>query len=146
MRWLIEADNATVAVAEGRIVAPGGAYDLVLRVPGSTIRPGLINAHDHLHRNHYGRLGHGPYGHACDWARDIQQRCARRIARGRRRPRRDALLEGAWKNLFAGVTTVMHHDRWERDFEDQFPLRVAPLACGDSLAMTPDYSPPPGQR
>ncbi|MGN6820992.1 MAG: amidohydrolase family protein [Sphingomonas sp.] len=45
---------------------------------------------------------------------------------------------GAWKNLFAGVTTVVHHDAWEEAFERDFPLRVAPLASADSLGMTPD--------
>ena len=136
-RLLIEARNRTVGVANGVMVAPVGRFDLVLRFPDSDVRPGLINAHDHLHRNHYGRLGAPPYPDAYAWARDIQRRHRETIARGRAVPRRDALLRGAWKNLFAGVTTVVHHDPWEPAFEDGFPLRAVAIACADSLGMTP---------
>jgi cytosine/adenosine deaminase-related metal-dependent hydrolase len=137
-RLLIEAANRTIAVDEGRIIEPEGRFDCVLRFPGCEIRPGLINAHDHLHRNHYGRLGAPPYRDAYAWGRDIQRRCAAEIAAGRALARREALLRGAWKNLRAGVTTVVHHDRWEPDFDDEFPLRVLPIASADSLGMTLD--------
>ncbi len=137
MRLLIEARNRAVAIEGERIAPPEGAFDLVLRFPDAEVRPGLINAHDHLHRNHYGRLGQPPYRDAYEWARDIQARCGRHIAEGRRTPRREALLAGAWKNLFAGVTAVAHHDAWEADFDQGFPLRVAPIPSADSLGMTP---------
>lgn len=135
MRILINARNRSVAIEGSRIVPEGGRFDIVINRPNSEVQPGLINAHDHLHRNHYGRLGSGLYRNAYHWAADIQLRFARRIARGRRMPRREALLTGAWKNLFAGVTTVVHHDAWERDFDHSFPIRVARVACADSLGM-----------
>jgi cytosine/adenosine deaminase-related metal-dependent hydrolase len=50
--------------------------------------------------------------------------------------RRAALLAGAWKNLFAGVTTVVHHDAWEADFDHGFPIRVARVPSADSLGMS----------
>jgi cytosine/adenosine deaminase-related metal-dependent hydrolase len=130
-RLLIEADNAAIGVADGVIVEPAGRFDLALRLPGRTIVPGLINAHDHLHRNHYGRLGSPPYPNARAWGSDIQMRFRARIAAGRAVPRREALLRGAWKNLFAGVTSVVHHDPWEADFDAGFPLRVVPLASAE---------------
>lgn len=133
---LINARNRSVAIEDGLIVAEGGRYDAVVDCRGADIRPGLINAHDHLHRNHYGRLGRPTYPNAYCWADDIQVRYRRRIARGRRLPRRQALLAGAWKNLLAGVTTVVHHDPWERDFERQFPIRVARVACADALGRS----------
>ncbi|HYD24035.1 MAG TPA: amidohydrolase family protein, partial [Croceibacterium sp.] len=37
----------------------------------------------------------------------------------------------------AGVTTVVHHDRWEPDFEDDFPLHVPRIAWANSLGMPP---------
>jgi cytosine/adenosine deaminase-related metal-dependent hydrolase len=135
MRLLIAARNRAVAVEEGQIVAPEGAFDIVLEFPDAEIRPGLINAHDHLHRNHYGRLGAPPYASAYEWAEDIQARHHSLIAERGRKPRRDALLAGAWKNLFAGVTSVMHHDPWEEDFERDFPLRVLRVRNADSLGM-----------
>ncbi len=137
MRLLIVARNRAIAVERGRIVAPEGAFDIVLELPEADVRPGLINAHDHLHRNHYGRLGAPPYASAYDWAEDIQSRHGALIAERGRLPRREALLAGAWKNLFAGVTSVMHHDRWEPDFERDFPIRVARVRNADSLGMAP---------
>ena len=144
MRLFIHARNRALAVEGGCIADAEGGCDLALHFPDAEIAPGLINAHDHLHRNHYGRLGHPPYLSAYEWAADIQARHAHRIGDGRARPRREALLEGAWKNLFCGVTTVVHHDRWESDFESGFPLKLARLCCADSLGMTPDLAPPPG--
>jgi len=137
MRLLISASNRAVAVEHGRIVETVGPFDLTLSFPEGEVRPGLINAHDHLHRNHYGRLGRPPYRSARDWARDIQFRHRQRIEIGRQTPRREALLTGAWKNLFAGVTTVVHHDPWEPDFERDFPLSVVRVRQADSLGMTP---------
>jgi cytosine/adenosine deaminase-related metal-dependent hydrolase len=138
MRMLVNARNRAVAIEGDRIVAADGRFDIVIDCPDAEVRPGLINAHDHLHRNHYGRLGQTSYRNAYQWARDIQARYRRRIAHGRARPRREALLAGAWKNLFAGVTSVVHHDTWEDAFDRDFPIRVVPLANADSLGMTPD--------
>ncbi|HEU4630442.1 MAG TPA: amidohydrolase family protein [Gemmatimonadaceae bacterium] len=138
MRLLVEATNAAVGVDGNRLVSPAGRFDVVLRVPDGELRPGLVNAHDHLHRNHYGRLGHPPYVDAYAWGRDIHTRERRAIAAARARPRREALARGAWKNLVAGVTTVVHHDPWEPAFDDAFPLRVARLRCAHSLRLEPD--------
>ena len=41
---------------------------------------------------------------------------------------------GRLKNLFAGVTTVVHHDAWEAEFDRDFPLRVARVASADSVS------------
>ena len=138
MRFLIEASNATVAVEGGTIVEPVGRFDAVVRVTNGEVRPGLINAHDHLHRNHYGRLGNPPYANAYEWGRDIHDRYAAEIARGRGLPSRAALLHGAWKNLFAGVTTVVHHDPWIPDLEPPFPMRLARVRCAHSLGFEPE--------
>ena len=137
MRLRIEARNATLGIADGRIVPPLGTFDATLRIPAGEVRPGLINAHEHLHRNHFGRLGRPPYTNAYEWGRDIHRHDAWAIARARELPRRSALLRGAWKNLLAGVTMVAHHDRWERTFAQHFPLRVAPLPSAHSLGFEP---------
>jgi cytosine/adenosine deaminase-related metal-dependent hydrolase len=133
---LVNARNRSVGIEGGRIVDAAGRFDIVIDCPDADARPGLINAHDHLHRNHYGRLGAGTYPNAYRWAEDIQVRYRRCIANGWRLPRREALLAGAWKNLFSGVTTVVHHDAWEADFDRVFPIRVARLASADSLGMS----------
>ena len=141
MRLLVAARNQTVAIEGGRIIEREGHFDLELDLPDADIRPGLINAHDHLHRNHYGRLGNPPYDNAYRWAHDIQARHSVHIAEQHAIPRREALLIGAWKNLFAGVTNVVHHDRWEPDFDEDFPISVVPIANADSLGMTPTAIP-----
>jgi Cytosine deaminase and related metal-dependent hydrolases len=141
MRLLIEAENIALGVADGHIVAPRGRFDVTIRIPRGQLRPGLINAHDHLHRNHYGRLGVPPYANAYEWGRDIHKRDAACIARGRAMPRREALLHGAWKNLRSGVTTVVHHDPAEPDFASDFPIRVASLPTAHSLGVATETLP-----
>jgi cytosine/adenosine deaminase-related metal-dependent hydrolase len=140
MRFRIEAANGAVGVDAGRIVPADGRFDAVVRIPDGEARPGLINAHDHLHRNHYGRLGHPPYANAYDWGRDIHARDADRIAAARAVPRREALLAGAWKNLFAGVTTVVHHDAWETAFAHGFPIHVARVRVAHSVGFEPELA------
>ncbi|HEX7978875.1 MAG TPA: amidohydrolase family protein [Gemmatimonadaceae bacterium] len=135
MRLLVEAEDGALGIEGGRIVAPSGSFDAILQVRDGKLRPGLINAHEHLHRNHYGRLGAPPYANAYEWGRDIHARHADAIARGRALPRREALLRGVWKNLRAGVTTVVHHDPWEPAFDDDFPLRVVRVASAHSLGF-----------
>ncbi|HEY8311596.1 MAG TPA: hypothetical protein VIG47_13620, partial [Gemmatimonadaceae bacterium] len=71
MRILVAAANGELGVEHGCIVAATGKFDITLRVPDGELHPGLINAHDHLHRNHYGRLGAPPYRNAYDWGDDI---------------------------------------------------------------------------
>jgi cytosine/adenosine deaminase-related metal-dependent hydrolase len=140
MRVRIEAANLTLGVEDGVIVPPDGRFHATIRIPGGELRPGLINAHDHLHRNHFGRLGAPPYANAYAWGRDIHEHRASEIAAGRAVPRREALLRGAWKNLRAGVTTVVHHDDWEPDFERGFPIRVARVRTAHSLGFERDFA------
>jgi cytosine/adenosine deaminase-related metal-dependent hydrolase len=134
---LVHARNMTIACDGDRLCAPEGKFDVVLDCREADVRPGLINSHEHLHRNHYGRLGEPPYRNAAQWANDIQRRHRRRIAAGRALPRRQAYLAGAWKNLFAGVTSVVHHDPWDDELARDFPLRVVRVANDDSVALTP---------
>jgi hypothetical protein len=140
MQILINAANAAVGVTAGEIVEPCGKFDISIALPNCHIRPGLINGHDHLHRNHYGRLGAPPYGNACEWASDIQRRFTAEIALGRQMLRSQALRFGAWKNLLAGVTHVMHHDAWESEFDANFPIHVIRIANADSPSMAPDLT------
>jgi cytosine/adenosine deaminase-related metal-dependent hydrolase len=145
-RLLIRAGNASVAVSQDRIVALEEPFDAELSFPGCELRPGLINAHDHLHRNHYGRLGRPPYPDAYAWGEDISRTFRAKIDSGRKLPRRAALLVGAWKNLFAGVTSVVHHDPWEPDFEADFPLHVVRLPSLQSLDRGGEFGHVAGRR
>lgn len=111
-------------------------------VAGDRVLPGLINAHDHLHRNSLGRLGwRKPYVNVCDWSDDVTAHleCDSEVRARAAAPRRDRLFAGALKNLLSGVTTVAHHDRYFDEFRDAgFPVKVVErygwshsLAVGD---------------
>jgi cytosine/adenosine deaminase-related metal-dependent hydrolase len=137
VKLVVEARNAAVGIENGYIVPASGPADAVLSVRDGDLVPGLINAHDHLHRNHYGRLGAPPYANSYEWGDDIHIRFADTIASARALPRHEALSRGAWKNILAGVTTVVHHDPWEPEFDDAFPVRVARLRHAHSLGTEP---------
>jgi len=49
--------------------------DTVVDLQGGFVLPGLINAHDHLELNHYGRItGRDRYDNAGGWIADVSQR------------------------------------------------------------------------
>ena len=138
MRFRLEAGNATLDVAEGRLSAPEGEAALTLDLGDATLMPGLVNAHDHLHRNHLPRIGEPPYTSAAFWGADLHARFADDLARRHMLPKRDALLFGAFKNVLGGVTSVVHHDRWEPDFDEGFPLHVVRVPALDGLRALGD--------
>ena len=115
MRLKIKARNHTVAVDKGRIVAPDGGFDVVLDLPQAEVAPGLINAHDHLHRNHYGRLGRPTYPNAYAWAADIQAQDAGRLRPCWKAPGRTSSAGSPrWCTTTAGsrISTKPSRSRW----------------------------------
>ena len=100
MRYRLQVGDMAVGVDGDRIIEPTGEFDLRLTLPSGEIRPGLINAHDHLHRNHYPHLGSPPYPDAYAWGRDLHDRYAQEIARARAFPRRAVSaipVTGLWR-------------------------------------------------
>src|SRR5437867_11946017 len=91
---------------------------------GQYIYPGLINSHDHLSFNLFPRLGDSPYANSYEWVTDIRSRHKATIETINLIPLRDRLFWGAWKNLFSGATTVIHHDPYYAHFRFQYPLDV----------------------
>jgi len=101
--------------------------DIVVDVDGAYVLPGLINAHDHLELNHYGRLKfRDRYENVSEWIADMHPRIASdaAIRDGRSRPLADRLFVGALKNLLSGVTTVVHHNPFYRELRRGIPIRV----------------------
>jgi len=128
--------GARLVIDDGRISDADGKPDLLLSIGDATVLPGLINAHDHLYRNHYPRLGAPPYTDAYAWGIDIHERCSAVIERAQAISRRDALLFGAFKNILGGVTTVVHHDAWHETLDDAaFPVRLARVRVLHSLGF-----------
>lgn len=128
-------------VENGLVAADGGKADVSIDLGGATLRPGLVNAHDHLHRNHLPRLGEPPYADAATWGRDLHARFTEDVERRHALPRREALLFGALKNILGGATTAIHHDAWEEDFDRDFPLRVPRIPAVQSVGEAPAVRP-----
>jgi cytosine/adenosine deaminase-related metal-dependent hydrolase len=113
-----------------------------LDLSGHIIVPGLINAHDHLEFNLYPRLGRGPYPDARAWARDIYHPLESPVKEQLQIPKSTRLLWGGLKNLLSGVTTVCHHNPYDRAvFDHNFPVRVmSRFGWAHSLDFSPDVA------
>src|SRR5262245_56641914 len=136
----------TVSFVNGRVMADGGTADrvrfarsviaigerpgirvVVVDLLGAFMLPGLVNAHDHLELNHYGRLKFRErYDNATQWIDDMRPRLRDDpgILAGRAHPLPERLFAGALKNVLAGVTMVAHHNPYYRDFRCGVPVRV----------------------
>jgi cytosine/adenosine deaminase-related metal-dependent hydrolase len=105
-----------------------GRDDQVVDLRGERLLPGLVNAHDHLHRNHYPRLRYrARYANADQWAADIDARRATEavLIAGAAVPRAEQFLLGGLKNLLSGATTVAHHDARSAELDSsEFPVQV----------------------
>ena len=71
--------------------------------------PGLINSHDHLDFDLFPRLGNRMYDSYTEWGTDIHQADKENIANVLQIPRELRIRWGIYKNLLAGVTSVIHH-------------------------------------
>jgi cytosine/adenosine deaminase-related metal-dependent hydrolase len=101
--------------------------DAVVDLEGAFLLPGLINAHDHLELNHYGRLKFRErYGNATEWIDDMRPRLAADAAihAARQHPLTERLFIGALKNLLAGATTVAHHNPRYTELRRTMPIRI----------------------
>jgi cytosine/adenosine deaminase-related metal-dependent hydrolase len=135
---MMSAGPGSRVTREVRIQGPRTVLDLA----GHMLLPGLVNAHDHLEFNLFPQLGRGPYRNSGDWARDIYHPGRSPIREQLRVPKRVRLWWGALKNLLSGVTTVCHHNPYERDvFGPDFPVRVVRrFAWAHSLEFEADLA------
>jgi cytosine/adenosine deaminase-related metal-dependent hydrolase len=101
--------------------------DTVIDLQGGVVLPGLVNAHDHLELNHYGRLkDRERYESATQWIDDMRPRLSAdaAIRDGRAHPLIERLFIGGLKNLLSGVTTVAHHNPFYPELRRTMPIRV----------------------
>src|SRR5262245_15929155 len=101
--------------------------DAVVDMQGAIVLPGLVNAHDHLELNHYGRIAdRAPYTNVSEWISDMRRRLENDAAvrAAQAYPLSARLFAGLLKNLLAGVTTVAHHNPLYRELRRALPIRV----------------------
>ncbi len=101
--------------------------DVVVDLSGALVLPGLINAHDHLELNHFGRLKfRACYDNAAQWIDDMRPRLRDdpAIRQARAHTLSDRVHIGALKNVLSGVTTVAHHNPLYAELRRRFPLRI----------------------
>lgn len=75
----------------------------------ATVFPGLINSHDHLDFNCFPMLGNRQYRNYTIWGKHIHTAYKKEINEVLRVPENLRVLWGMYKNLLAGVTTVVNH-------------------------------------
>jgi len=98
--------------------------------------PGLINSHDHLEMNLYPPMGNPPYNNYTEWASDIYKPKESPVKEIERTAIHDRLMWGGIKNLISGVTTVVHHNPWNRLLsKKKFPVQEKETAWAHSLAF-----------
>jgi cytosine/adenosine deaminase-related metal-dependent hydrolase len=120
----------SIRVDRGRIAGLGtraARGDRVVDLQGAVVFPGLINAHDHLELNSFGRMKwRERYDNVREWIDDFQPRfdIDPRLASARADTLHQRLWIGGLKNMLAGVTTVCHHNPIYRDLRRRFPVRV----------------------
>lgn len=137
--YAVEVASGERVVVRGSWLAPLGTQpEFVIAAGPGELRPGLINAHDHLFLNHFPRLGTPPYPNAYEWGRDLHARFGEAIARAQCLDRLTAFLFGALKNLLGAVTSVVHHDPWHPILDDGFPLRAVRVRVAHSLGFERD--------
>jgi len=73
--------------------------------------PGLFNMHDHLEFNLFPRLRSKFYSDYLEWGNDIQRLYSTEINSALNIPIELRMKFGMIKNLFNGITTVMHHGK-----------------------------------
>lgn len=128
---VIDGDLSTLRVVGSRIASVGEGPkpgDAVIDLHGDRLLPGLINAHDHLQLNNFGRLKYrAHYVNVGDWIADVAEhvQTSAVLKTYDAVPRDQRLLLGGIKNLLGGVTTVAHHDPlYGSLISDAYPVPV----------------------
>lgn len=85
--------------------------DISLYFENALAFPGLINSHDHLEFNLFGKMGTKSYSNYVEWGNDIHQKYKAEIDKVLKVPEVLRVQWGIYKNLLGGVTTVLHHGK-----------------------------------
>lgn len=106
----IHTEDGTIrhVVSDERLL-PFSQKDVRLTFDGAMAFPGLINSHDHLDFNLFPQIGNRIYQNYIEWGEDIQVENKEQINSVLKIPQRLRTKWGIYKNLLAGITTVVNH-------------------------------------
>src|SRR4051812_32930968 len=106
-------EPVSISISKGKIEAiETGITDvdeLQLNFENAFAIPGLINSHDHLDFNCFAPLGQRKYHNYTEWGNDIHSTYKKEIDAVLKIPQHLRARWGIYKNLLAGVTTVVNH-------------------------------------
>jgi cytosine/adenosine deaminase-related metal-dependent hydrolase len=110
-----------IAIEGEKISSIGNSvkHDLKIHFENAMVLPGLINSHDHLDFNCYSPLGKEKYNNYTEWGHHIHKAYKKNIAAVLKIPKQLRTAWGMYKNLLAGVTTVVNHGAY---LEMEHPL------------------------
>jgi len=112
----INIEGKTIASILPRDRDAGRKQSIHFQFEAAIAFPGLINSHDHLDFNLFPRLGNRIYSNCVEWGADIHEANRATIDAILKIPKRLRTQWGLYKNLFNGITTVVHHgERLEID-------------------------------
>src|SRR5437868_4967563 len=97
------------SISEISINAKAGKDELVIKFDNAIAFPGLINSHDHLEFNLFPKLANKIYNSYLEWGADIFENSKNTIHTITKIPKQLRAEWGVFKNIFNGVTTVVHH-------------------------------------
>jgi len=108
-------DHFCISILDGKIISVNAepiynsTNSHIINFKDALAFPGLFNAHDHLEFNLFPRLRSKIYRDYLDWGKDIQRLFSTEINTVLNIPTELRMRFGMIKNLFNGITTVMHH-------------------------------------
>jgi cytosine/adenosine deaminase-related metal-dependent hydrolase len=108
------------------------ADELTLDFNGAVALPGLINSHDHLDFNLFPQFGDHFYENYTQWGAYIHQQYKAQINKVLQVPLQLRVAWGVYKNLIAGVTTVVNHSDGQK-FKSDFVNVVQAYHCLHSV-------------
>ncbi|WP_216351052.1 hypothetical protein, partial [Mucilaginibacter polytrichastri] len=111
---LINGNEPVSIKVEGRLIksvtpTATSTDELVLDFDNAIVFPGLINSHDHLDFNLFPQFGDRFYQNYTEWGAQIHRQYKEQIKQVLQVPQQLRAAWGVYKNLLAGVTTVVDH-------------------------------------
>lgn len=108
-----EQTAGSISINNGQITYLNGNNHNALQLyfDDAIVFPGLINSHDHLDFNLFPQLGNRIYNNYLEWGNYIHEAFKEEIAAVLKVPVELRTQWGIYKNLLAGVTTVVNHGK-----------------------------------